>query len=107
MKKRLRKKLHLGEYRELCFRVAFRTPSRFSAVQGNRLLDRFIEMIEHNGLQFGGRGGPHEWDGIVELCGRGSATDQHRETVRLWLDSQPEVSNIVVGELRDAWHGWD
>ena len=107
MKKRLRKKLHLGEFRELCFHVAFRTPTSVSAVEDDDLLDRFLEMIEGDGLQFGGAGGPHEFDGIVAFNARGSATDQHRETVRRWLESQPKVLNIVVGELVDAWHGWD
>lgn len=107
MKKRLRKKLHLGEFRELCFRVAYHTSTEFSAVDTDALLDRFIDMIEANDLQFGGGGGPNEWDGIVELCGRGTATDRHRQAVRLWLESQPEVSDILVGDLVDAWYGWD
>ena len=106
MKKRLRKKLHLGEFREYSFHVAFRTPASVSAVEDDDLLDRFLEMLEVNVLQFGGSGGLHEFDGIVQ-CYPGSATDQHRDTVRLWLEHQPDVFNIVVGELVDAWHGWD
>ncbi len=106
MKKRLRKKLRLGEFREYCFPVSFATQPDFSAADQDVLYDDFIDMIERNGLQFGGLCGDN-WDGMVELCGRGTATEQHRQLVSSWLENRKGITNVSVGELLDAWHGWD
>ena len=106
MKMRLRKKLRLGEFREYCFPVSFTTLPDLSAGERGKLFDDFLDMIVDNGLQFGG-GGHDNWDGMVELCGRGSATEQHRQSIRSWPDSNEQMTNVAVGELVDAWHGWD
>ena len=68
------------------------------------LLDEFLDAIESLGLQFGG-GGIHDWDGFVEFCGRGTATEQHRKAILSWLETHPDIENPGVGELVDAWHG--
>ena len=99
MRKRLRKKLRKGEFREFGFEIAFRVKER-----RDELLDRFIlEAIEGNGLLFGGS----EIGGFATSTANGaSATDDQREKVRAWLEAQPEITDISIGELRDAWHGW-
>jgi len=101
VRKRLRKKKRLGEFKEYGFEIAFRI--RESA-QSNPIFNAFIvEAIEGNGLQFGGSP-----DGgfAAANAARASATEEHRAQVRAWLQRQPEVTDIRVGELRDAWHGW-
>ena len=101
MRKRLRKKRRLGEFREYGFEVRFDITG---ASAWNDVFDAFIvEAIEGNGLQFGGspRGG------FVAAEGRrASATEAHRRAVRAWLERRPDVANIAIGELRDVWHGW-
>jgi uncharacterized protein len=99
VRKRLRKKLRKGEFREFGFEIAFRVKKR-----RDELLDRFIlEAIESNGLLFGGS----EMGGFAtSAADRASATDDQREKVRAWLEAQPEITDISIGELRDAWHGW-
>ena len=52
-----------------------------------------------NGLAFGGGA-----EGFVTAWGRGSATDTHRERIRAWLSSRPEIESVSVGALIDAWH---
>ena len=107
MKKRLRKKKYLGEFQEFGFRTSFDMDPDLTTEQRNALIDDFIkEAIEDNGLQFGGGGPANNWAGFVTLDSRGSATEKHRELVRAWLESRPEVGNIVIRELRDAYHGW-
>lgn len=101
MRKRVRKKKRLGEYREYGFCVSFEIsdPAKLDLI-----FDRYIvEAIEGNRLLFGGspRGGF-----VTAAHRRGSATECDRERVRRWLEQQSEVTNIKVGELRDAWHGW-
>lgn len=105
MKKRLRKKLRLGEFREDCFELTFEMDSALSAEQIDALGDSFIEMIEQHNLQFGG-GGKTTWTGIVSGPWRGSTTEADREQVLRWLRQQPEILSSSAGPLRDAWHGW-
>ena len=62
--------------------------------------DSFIaEAIEANQLFFGGGK-----SGFVVPDGRVSATEAHRQAVRSWLKSRPEVTSVVVGSLVDAWY---
>lgn len=102
MRKRLRKKLHLGEFREDGFII------KFSLTNANKLddfCDRFIdEAIDANDLECGG-GGNTEWEAFITRC-TGSATEADRLSVLNWLKRQPSVKNIEVGPLVDAWHGW-
>ncbi|TWT37042.1 hypothetical protein KOR34_19890 [Posidoniimonas corsicana] len=104
MKKRLRKKLRLGEFREYGFEIAFATDPRVSAATRNSVLDEFIEMIESRNLQFGG-GGLREYSGFVAGPWRGSATDEDRQAVLQWLHAQAEIVAAKAGPMRDAWHG--
>jgi uncharacterized protein YggL (DUF469 family) len=109
MNKRLRKKKRIGEFQELGFEVSFDVSPKITIAQRNALLDAFItDAIEANGLLFGGGGADKNWEGFVTVDKRrGSATEVHRQSVRAWLEDQKAISNIKIGELRDAWHGWD
>lgn len=99
--RRLRKKLHLGEFRELGFEVAFELRRPLGATQVEQFWDAFIaEAIERHGLAFGGGGNT----GFVTVVGRGSATETHRALVRAWLVARSEVAAVSVGPLVDAWH---
>lgn len=105
MKRRLRKKRRLGEFREDCFELAFEISPSLSDDEVDALTDAFIDMIESNGLQYGG-GGNRLWSGIVQGPWRGSATAADRKAVLEWLEKQPHILNANAGPLRDAWHGW-
>lgn len=102
MKKRLRKKLRLWEFQEMGFYVSY----DLAIPGGNEdeeleFLDRLIEVVEANQLEIGGA-----MDGFFACCdSRRSATDADRETLRRWLEQQPEVSNVRVSKLVDAWYG--
>lgn len=105
MNKRLRKKKRVGEFRELGFRVQFETPG-MSTEQEEALCDRWLEeAVEANGLICGGAFGPEQWDGFVQLDHRGSATDEHRQAVTKWLESQAQIKKVQVSPLIDAWYG--
>ena len=102
MKKRLRKKKRLGDFREYGFEVAFRMRPQSDS---DTVFDAFIrEAIEANGLLFGGSP-----DGgfVTSQVRRASATEADREAVGNWLQRRAEVFDIHVCELRDAWHGWE
>lgn len=103
--RRLRKKLHLGEFRKDYFPVKFSMKATLSTGKQTDLIDRFITMIEDAGLQFGG-GGRSDWKGIVEAYEeRGSTTDEHRTFVWAWLKAEDDIIECSVGENFDGWYG--
>ena len=96
--RRLRKKLHVDEFREDGFRVRFVLRAPSAAEAGRFWDDLLAEAIEARGLTYGGAE-----QGFVAAA-RGSATDAHREAVRAWLAARPEAASVDVGPLVDAWH---
>ena len=105
MKKRLRKKLHLGEFQEFGFEVTYRFIPNLSDNQLDQFIDDFIaEAIENNGLCCGGGGDKNEWRVFVSLDRRGSATENHRDRVSSWLESNELIAEYGVGQLVDAWY---
>ncbi|WP_300672580.1 YggL family protein [Desulfoluna sp.] len=105
MKKRLRKKLHLGEFQELGFTLNI----KFNAENTNEALDAFVdnlldEVIDPAALDFGGGGDRFDFAGFVVLAARGSVTEEHRAITTAWLEKREDVTSFEVGELVDAWH---
>ncbi|WP_150559709.1 YggL family protein [Pandoraea bronchicola] len=102
--RRQRKKLHLGEFTELGFKVSAGLVSTLNDGARDQLLDAFIEdCIEPLELSFGGGLGDH-FGGYVTSAIRGrSALEEQRDKVCAWLRSRPEFSGVEVGPLTDAW----
>ncbi len=103
MKKRIRKKQHVGEFQELGFDVdaGLRPGMDRDAVRA--FGDRFIAHIEAHQLAFGGGIGPTV-GGFVTRFGRGSATEGDRASVTVFLADDPDVVEHEIGDLRDAWY---
>lgn len=96
--RRLRKKLHVDEFREDGFHVRF-VLRALSAAEADRFWDDFVaEAIEARGLTYGGGE-----QGFV-AARRGSATEADRDAVRDWLAARPEVASAEIGPLVDAWY---
>lgn len=108
MKRRLRKKRHLGEFQEFGFEVSYRVAPHVPEAEREEVLWKFItEAVEPNGLAAGGGGGEDHSFFVVTAKNRASATDAQRLALREWLTKCPEVVDPEVGPLRDAWYGWD
>jgi uncharacterized protein YggL (DUF469 family) len=104
MKKRLRKKLRLGEFREFGFEISFRLSDDLDQPGLDGFWDSFIgEAIEARGLMCGGACGC-AWDVFVTRTGRHSATEEDRRGLTGWLERHPNVSDVRIGPLIDAWH---
>ncbi len=104
MKKRLRKKLRLGEFRQLGFEVSFRLADSLPDAEVDRFWDSFIGgVIEAGDLMCGGGCGK-VWDIFVTPPGRRSATEDDRRGIAAWLHAQPDVLDVRIGPLVDAWH---
>jgi len=99
VRKRLRKKQHLGEFREDEFNVTFSLTIDKESDQVE-FLDHFLAAIEANGLVCRGNCFT-EWDLFVTMD-NGSAIETDRTYVLNWLESQQMVKDIVIGPLVDA-----
>ncbi|MFH8135489.1 YggL family protein [Pantoea osteomyelitidis] len=102
--RRLRKKLHIDEFQELGFSVAWRFPEGSNEQQIDATLEDFInQAIAPNGLAYDGSG-YLQWEGLICLQKIGQCTDEHRELVRKWLEDR-KLEDVKVTELFDVW--WD
>jgi uncharacterized protein YggL (DUF469 family) len=106
MRKRLRKKLRLDEFREHLFGVRYSLRTDLGADAADAFLWRFLEgAIEANGLLCGGGGQGEAWEFYVSLEGRGSPTAMQRARVGDWLGHQTEVQTYALGDFFDGWRG--
>ncbi len=97
--RRLRKKLHVDEFRELGFHLRFAFAEEVDPLARLRVWDAFlVEAIEARGLTYGGAE-----TGFV-AAERGSATEDDRRHVRDWLATRVEAVAVEVGPLVDAWY---
>lgn len=99
--RRLRKKIHVGEFRELGFRFEAELKDGLSPEQVDALADALLdEVIEPRRLALGG------WadGGFVAYFGRGSATDEDRHALESWMRQRAEYASVTVGPLLDAWY---
>ena len=100
--RRLRKKLHIGEFKEEGFEVNFRFKTGLTHEEQLETLMKFIsEAIESRNLLFGGGE-----NGFITKGGRGSTTKEDRNAVNSWLASCASIEQAQVRENEDAWYGW-
>jgi uncharacterized protein YggL (DUF469 family) len=105
LKRRLRKKKHLGEFQQLGFEISVSLKKDFNEFEFGKFTDDFIVKIERSRLQFSGGGDGNAWAGFVTSEGKfTSPTDDDRKKIRIWLESRSEVEDCKVGELLDAWN---
>lgn len=104
MKKRLRKKLHLGEFTEYGVALWVRFKPWKTQDEGLDFFDVFAEFIEQMDLLCGGALGD-VWDIFMSKKGRGSVTEQDKDKIKKWLMNYPEVIDFSLSELQNAWHG--
>ncbi len=104
LKRRLRKKFHLGEFQEFGFEIFVKFKSDLNENEFDKFLDVFIDLIEENKLLFSG-GGKENWEGFVTSASKfASPTDIDREKIKLWLEKREEVVGYNIGEFLDAWN---
>jgi uncharacterized protein len=109
VRRRLRKKKHLGEFQQLGFEVLAELRADLSDEDIEAFFDRWMDAVEARHLAFGGGGGRHQrFEGFVTRMGRGSATDKDRSALAAFLDHDAAIVHHHVEPLRDAWYGgWD
>ena len=104
MRKRLRKKKHVGEYTEWGRQFVI-TRNRRDGF--DEFLDTFIEeAIEAKGCCCGGGGGKEDrLDVVVELGRNLIDTDLKKNHITKWLESRSDVKGWRIGEMFDIWNG--
>lgn len=102
--RRLRKKLHIGEFKEYGFSLDItfdKNKALFDAA-----LDSLLEFVEMNNWVIAG-GGDSNSDiisGFVCKWSKGSLTEEDSLMIKRWLREQDWVLEFTVHKLQDAWH---
>jgi uncharacterized protein YggL (DUF469 family) len=103
MKKRLRKKKHVGEFTEWGRQLVI---IRNRKDGFDEFLDAFIEeAIEASGCYCGGGGKEDRLDVVVELGRRSDDPAARLKRITTWLDARPDVQSWKAGDEFDIWHG--
>lgn len=102
--RRQRKKHHAGEFQELGFAFRLGLAQPLDQAQLDAFMDAAIDMFEAHGLEVGGGWASQSASGFVSAA-KGSVTEAQRAAVLAWLQAWPEVAQVRVGELQDAWYG--
>jgi uncharacterized protein len=101
---RQRKKLRLGEFQEFGFEVTAKSTKQLTTSERQEFVDRLIEALVTNDLLFGGGFDDYLEGFVVISARRGSVTEEQRESFNKWLESCPELGDLQVGPLKDAWY---
>lgn len=107
MKKRLRKKLHKGEFRELgfSFDAKFKTDTEMQVVE--EWLQELAHLLNEHSLEMGGGWNSKVCGGFITRERGRRDPRKNGKSVREWFDEHGQnLESISVGELKDAWYGW-
>ncbi|WNC73751.1 YggL family protein [Thalassotalea psychrophila] len=100
--RRLRKKMRVDEFQELGFDLAWQFAEGTTDETIDEFMDKFFdEVIEPNGLGFGGEG-DLIWHGLVCTQKLGKCTEENRKAVEAWL-TNAGAKSVTVSELYDVW----
>lgn len=105
LKRRLRKKYHLGEFQEFGFEVIVNFKKETDEIQFDKFWNEFIDEIEKNKLLCGGGGDYNSWQVFVTSERKfASPTTSDKERIKVFLENCLEIKSFQVGESIDAWN---
>ena len=106
MKKRLRKKYRVGEFRELCFEFTFDYKGEVESTDCEKFLHAFVEeCIEANDLNCEGNLTQDGCNMVARATDPTKTSEEQRVAVKTWLEGREDVELKSFGELLDAWYG--
>lgn len=100
--RRLRKKLHLDEFKEFGFDINLRLNKHNPKANAQEVLYAFIEKIEAAQLSCGGGGGPYKLHFFITQANGTTAREEDRITILEIVNSIPEIVQVHVSPLIDA-----
>jgi len=99
---RQRKKMRVGEYRELGFHLIATIAKE---VDTDTLLDDWLNCVDDAAISFGGHfDGNEKLEGVVFPVGDVAITEEIRAKLLAWLQERSEVTHVEAGDLIDLWH---
>lgn len=107
MKKRLRKKLGVGEFQDFGFwmLINFREGTSEEAI--DKVANEFIDMLEENGMRSIVSGEPHLKALIFMDWKRSVVADWQMDIIKPWLEGCEEIEGCEISEpvdvRRDGW----
>jgi len=100
-KRRILKKLYLGEFAVKGFEMSCETSIK-DFDQYDLFVDDFVEFLETQSLCFAG-GGFELFEGFIcGLARYGSVTPEQIQATEQWLGQRSEINSCQVSELLDA-----
>lgn len=99
---RQRKKMRVGDYRELGFHL---TIGLQADADTDGLLDGWLSRVDEADVSFGGHfDGKDKLEGVVFPISQTKITDALRSELIAWLQARSEVATLEASELLDLWH---
>lgn len=107
MKKRLRKKYRVGEFRELCFEFTFDYKGDVESPECEAFLRLFVDdCIEANNLECNGLLTEEGCSLVAYDTDPTQTTEAQRVAVKTWLEAREDIEIKSFGELVDAWYNF-
>ncbi len=103
MRKRLRKKLRRGEYREFGFDLDWKFSSGVTVAVADDFWNDLIDLVEARALILGGGGDQAGGTAFITRDWAPGAVAGDREAVLSWARQQSIVTKVTAGPLVDAW----
>ncbi|TDR80170.1 50S ribosome-binding protein YggL [Paludibacterium purpuratum] len=105
MSPRLRKKLRVGEFRELGFSLKAAIAADLDIAAQDDLLEAWLGVVDDHGVSFGGQFDARgALEGVVFPIGGQPVTTAVRTALLDWLKARAEVGDLQASELYDIWH---
>ena len=104
MKKRLRKKLHKGEFKEFGFDISLKLKPELTELELEAWTHDLIEAVEKLNLCIGGGGLFEQEFFCARLDGRAPVGLEDKEALGRWLGQDSRLVSFQLGNLVDAWY---
>ena len=103
MKKRLRKKLHINEFKEygIDFTIKFTGQNRINT---DKLMDQFIDFLEVNHTYCGGGGDDNKWEMIVEVNKHEHTPEELTGKIKGFFDGKLNEGFEFESRIVDLWN---
>jgi len=103
MNKRIRKKWHVGEFKEFGIQLSFQLNMKLTLEEANELIYRLIDHVEAHNLEFGGGVSRQGIGGYYVMReGQKSVLESDRAILETFMKSESMIETYKIGELSDA-----
>ena len=105
MNKRLRKKKHRGEFKEIGFDFKICFTPIYDDEQHFEMIDNIYWLIEQHGFYAGGGCDESSCDGCMSVFSWRINADEMKRKLFDALQALPGVLSVEFGSNHDAWYG--